>query len=78
MPNITGYLGAYLLNAGEAQGTGAFSKTIAPTPNLNGVYGAYNTGRTQLDFDASDSNPIYGNSTTVQPATCKTYFIIKY
>lgn len=41
------------------------------------------TSSTNLTFDtydvkASYSNAIYGNSTTVQPAACKCYFMIKF
>ena len=32
----------------------------------------------RINFDASLSNPIYGASTTVQPAALTTKFLIKY
>lgn len=37
-----------------------------------------NPASKSLKFDASRSSFIYGKSSTVQPATCKCYFVIKY
>lgn len=68
LPDITGQLSG-LESADTAQGiaTGAFSfsNTIA-----NGA-GHRNTDDHVVDFKASDSNPIYGRSGTVQPPALK-------
>lgn len=68
LPNITG-------NTGYIAGypSGAFYSGVSY--HTGGLQGDLNSG---VAFDASRSSSIYGNSTTVQPATCKTYFIIKY
>ena len=61
------------------QGTGAFSG-CQNTENIRGI-ADYNDTLDQMglfDFDASLSNPIYGNSTTVQPKSLVLSAIIKY
>ena len=59
----------------KAKPTGAFKKTI-----FKSGYGQTNimSYRADLYFDASDSNPIYGNSNTVQPNSFTVRYIIKY
>ena len=58
LPNITGAPG---LDGGAAYGTGAFRSEMTSSVRPVGQFtGAYN-----VTFDASRSNPIYGNSTTV-------------
>jgi hypothetical protein len=80
LPNITG--GYYQPNtaaggfAGVTYGVGA----TGAFHQLNGVSGCYSSasGSTNvgLGFDASLSNPIYGNSSTVQPQTIKAFYYI--
>jgi hypothetical protein len=60
LPNITGSTGGNGLSP-DAHGTGAFTTT---TGSLSFVGGAFT--QKSLSFDASHSNPIYGNSNTVQ------------
>lgn len=88
LPNISGEVG-YLKSANEGnyyQGintsNGCFNQSAnvitsppAATTQFNG--GTDSEGSTGLiRFNASDSNPIYGNSNTVQPpAVCLTYII---
>lgn len=80
LPNITGYHnfmdnnGAHL---GGLYAGGAFKVSSLPygtgvfTPNSGG-------GAQQIEFDASNSNSIYGNSDTVQPYSLTTNYVIKY
>lgn len=63
LPNVTG-TAKYVLTSDNTQATGAITQyptnsTLAATPG-NGYL------RTTIDFDASRSSSIYGNSTTVQ------------
>lgn len=72
LPNITGILyqgyndkNSSGLHGKNANPTGAFYKAETNTryaPSTSEYSGAYTPG-----FDASRSNPIYGNSDTVQP-----------
>jgi hypothetical protein len=75
LPNITGITGGqYIRNGSEdAQGTGALvnGNTIPATIAPGDGWWA-----TQLNFDASQSNSIYGNSTTVQPQSIKVFYYI--
>lgn len=78
LPNITGSQGFFGYIIGQpsssqgaflSQGTSSFTPAAAPnTPQ--GVGG--------LNFDASRSNAIYGNSTTVQPPSLTALPCIKY
>ena len=74
-------------NAGLPNITGGFEES----DRGHGLYGAFyatrdatargdNNGSTGhwIRFDASRSNPIYGNSTTVQPPAQTVYLCIKY
>lgn len=73
LPNITGYADCATettIPTGETSGAFSWDHTdiwIADSTGVNGGHG--------LQFDASKSNPIYGNSTTVQPPayTVKVY-----
>ena len=74
LPNITGAFAGLRTDGGKT-GTGVFQN--------NGNYYGYASANgsatnNSLSFDASRSSSIYGNSNTIQPATCKCYFIIKY
>lgn len=73
LPNITG--NAAVTTDDGALMTGAFSWT--PRTNNRVVYnpsGSYPWGT--LTLDASQSSPVYGNSSTVQPQTIKGYYYI--
>lgn len=80
--NGTGFVSAGLPNI-----TGTFSMKGYETSNVTGAFrrsgdsgpgsGGAGTG-TLYSFDASRSSGLYGASSTVQPAACKCYFIIKY
>ena len=63
LPNITGNFNHNRHSL--VSPTGAFTKSGSQT-GYNGSYNGTSCGLT-MDFDASLSNPIYGNSTTVQP-----------
>ena len=74
VPDITGtlgYGGAYgmVVNA-DGITSGAFSKGTSRSYVLTGLSGSGN----DVDFKASDSNSIYGNSSTVQPQTIKVLY----
>lgn len=56
--------------------TGAFASSVFNS--LTNGRGSTNAVELFLKFDASLSNPIYGASTTVQPKSLTTRFIIKY
>ena len=73
LPDITGYFDAAVWNGYES---GIFKKTNSEL-HSRGSSGANLTFFT-YDVRASYSNSIYGQSSTVQPATCKCYFVIKY
>lgn len=74
LPNITGKTDKiWKLDSGNVE-TGAI-KTDA-TGKLKGAGGTNNSYN--LTFDASNSNIIYGNSSTVTPESLTTKFFIKY
>lgn len=62
LPNLTGY--TELWGAGFRNGNGVFSVTSGGTNNQVSQGGANSNN---MNFNASGSNSIYGNSTTVQP-----------
>lgn len=73
LPNITGATTSNYSDLSTA--TGSFLRgtdLYNRSSNVGGLFGA------NLNFDASLSNSIYGNSTTVQPPAIRTPFIIKY
>lgn len=74
LPNIEGEIETLQTALiGSKKTTGAFSNTTSPSGEL--WTGAVASSHVNLDFNASQSNPIYGNSTTVQPPayTAKIY-----
>lgn len=73
LPNITGTAGNYRDNAGAATYTGAFTGVASSIQS-----GTNNQPAARLSFDASASNPIYGNSATVQPPAIKQIPILRY
>ena len=85
LPNITGRLcyGISMPN-GEAPNNGAFytnDSMIPPFEAVNAGTVAWSSGkwgRVQIHYEASLSNSIYGNSTTVQPPALTMKFYIKY
>ena len=79
LPNITGStdLAANLGNwISQYTGQGAIKVTSQSYGNT-GVYDGNNRTGNVISFDASLSNPIYGNSTTVQPPALTARYIIK-
>lgn len=77
-PNITGWtLSANTTNSDPAYYSGALStQDIALYRVTNS--GTLGYAKNQLNLDASKSNPIYGNSSTVQPQSLILNAIIKY
>lgn len=68
LPNITGS------NFGRNAAASFSGACVAGTSTTYAGYSSYNGNHT--DFDASLSNPIYGNSSTVQPQTIKAFYYI--
>lgn len=78
LPNITGKSPVTGETPKKTDGTGAFRKYIVLS---NAEYSGGSTStidRTVASFNASLSNPIYGNSTTVQPPALTLRPLIKY
>lgn len=75
LPNISGEIASSRWNIdNEAQSNSALFRKSG-----NGLYGSTETTYyTHLCFDASRSNPIYGNSNTVQPPSISLIPQIKY
>lgn len=75
LPNITGVLfDQYGVNQGAS--SGAFTAKDARAASIAG--GLLTNSAWNIDFDASDSNPIYGASETVQPPAIALNVFIKY
>lgn len=73
LPNITGKLTNMYIKSGGSQTNGALSISgYIQTVPAGASSGGYNT----LDFNANNSNNIYGSSETVQPQTIKYYYYI--
>ena len=58
--------------------TGAFSQTIGDNKKRSGTNENNNGNYGGFEFDASRSNSIYGNSTTVQPTSLEMTYCIKF
>lgn len=79
LPNITGGFGSLTGNGGYMvfqSYYGAFSRRDYFEDGF-GTYSAGTHGARTVDFDASLCSPIYGNSTTVQPASVTVRRFIK-
>lgn len=80
-PNITGgtYTEANLngINAVAVHGIGCFAGVDMKSV-LNLTFDGIRQQNSVVSFDASRSSSIYGNSTTVQPASLVLNYIIKY
>ena len=67
MPNITGWANACMHSYDDSnQPTGVFSGSARTSDGSQG-HTSYTAKWEWLNFDASRSNSIYGNSNTVQP-----------
>jgi hypothetical protein len=78
-PNITGHAersggGSISEFSVFTSSTGAITFSTASHPGISGSTSV--VGSNSFDFDASLSNPIYGNSNTIQPQAIKYYFYI--
>lgn len=77
LPNITGDARlSYGYDVGVVSAIGAFGASNDTTLRTASTTGTA-SGKNHVTFDASASNPIYGNSTTVQPNALTTRYIIK-
>lgn len=77
MPNITGTLTGTRIHRTNAAAVGAFSG-LTHTGKSAGADGSTYCTNSELPFNASNSNSIYGNSDTVTPKSYTTVFLIKY
>lgn len=73
LPNITGSIAQVRLDSTAAE-SGAIYQTNKTTVSYRGTN---NAGTSDLNFDASRSSAIYGNSDTVQPPSLTCRYIIK-
>lgn len=76
LPNINGSIAQGLYCSSSSVGTGAFKSNLVSTSYIGHAATSGYTGG--FDFSASRSSSIYGLSSTVQPPTCKSYWLIKY
>ena len=76
LPNIEGYVANLGLNSNETKAD--YSGAFVPSASTNN-YGGSSSGnpKTNLAFDASTSNSIYGASDTVQPASVIGMYLVK-
>ena len=77
LPNITGQSFSFHEYAFDLR-KGAFTKSTKDAGYAMAGNGAIRYNHVNVRFDASDSNPIYGASETVQPAAIKLIPIIRY
>lgn len=79
LPNISGEFGIRGMLDGPVvySPSGSFDISYATASNINQGMGAAGNSKF-IDFDASHSNPIYGNSNTVQPPAIQLIPQIKY
>lgn len=80
LPNVSGE-SVLVMKSLASSPTGVFSSTYTDNKRYNiNVIADGNAGESWADirFRASDSNPIYGNSDTVQPPSLTTRWYIKY
>ena len=82
LPNITGEIGTTVWGGSAGRGLFTYSSgsfklhgNSLPAPTVNGSQGS---GRTSFLLDVSGSNPIYGNSDTVQPPSIKVRVKTRY
>ena len=82
LPNVTGQIATTVW--GGSAGRGIFTSNSGsfqlegnslPAPTVNSYQ---KSGRTNFSFDASRSNPVYGNSDTVQPPSVKVRVKTRY
>lgn len=76
LPNIEGYVANLGLNSDETKAN--YSGAFVPSDSTNN-YGGSSSGspKTNLAFDASASNSIYGASDTVQPPSIVGMYLVK-
>ena len=72
LPNIEAW--AYFYGQALSSAGGSFTRTVGNSSS-DPMYASSDTYK-RLDFNASLSNPIYGNSSTVQPQTIKVLYYI--
>ena len=76
LPGITGSFRWVADNASQATASGAITRGSAVY--WSGISTGNSIAQSVLNFDASRSSNIYGNSNTVQPPAAVMQFCIKY
>ena len=79
LPNISGNLNGYgSIRGAPPEGANGAFRRIAPSksPSTDSFDGPI-MGYSNLVFDASLANPIYGNSTTVQPPSYAVRYLMR-
>ena len=72
-------LSSRLRTAVNEEKTGVFANSGSKQTSVNSANNdSAGTKSKSIDFDASLSNPIYGNSSTVTPKSLTTSLLIKY
>ena len=80
LPNITAFSSNRRMTGGASlinNETGAFSSSVAADGTSPVAAGTGTPGSQKFNFDASLSNSIYGNSTTVQPESIVGLWLVK-
>lgn len=79
LPNITGHTSDAIYGKNWQHSFGAFKDSVKVGDYWDSNAGSsYQGDRYKIYFDASDSNPIYGNSATVQPPAIKVRVKTRY
>ena len=79
LPDITGTLKEAVFRKSGFNKSGVFNDTTKTGDYWDSNKGdSFQGDRYQIDFKASNSNSIYGNSDTVQPPALTMMYIIKY
>lgn len=75
LPNVTGSFTAYDYIYGNV--SGSFTRTISNKDSGSNIINPTDAPFTDFNFNANQSNSIYGNSDTVQPPAVCLHYIIK-
>ena len=78
LPNITAVASAFFCSGTSISTSGAMYQKSAAYDDLHAADDEWKQYQVGLGFDASRSNSIYGNSTTVQPPALTCLICIKY
>ncbi|MSU09240.1 hypothetical protein FYJ84_09610 [Veillonellaceae bacterium WCA-693-APC-5D-A] len=77
LPNISGHISAHKMWENVYSTSGALYTSSSSYNQLGHDQGAHGDEISNIFFDASKANPIYGASATVQPSSYTVYYIIR-